>query len=94
MTKFPGIAEIMRNAADIRALTLDDLRGRSDYPANARAQCVVTYARKLGVLTPQPCACGVTKTDAHHTDYSKPLDVTWLCRRCHRREHARLRKAA
>jgi phosphate butyryltransferase len=26
----------------------------------------------------------------HHVDYSRPLDVTWLCASCHGREHARL----
>jgi len=28
--------------------------------------------------------CG---TIAHHDDYSKPLDVRWLCRPCHMRYH-------
>jgi hypothetical protein len=31
--------------------------------------------------------CGATKTEAHHTDYSRPLDVVWLCKHCHRLLH-------
>lgn len=33
--------------------------------------------------------CGVTdeKMDAHHFDYSKPLEVTWLCHDCHAAFH-------
>lgn len=33
--------------------------------------------------------CGSPKTQAHHHDYSKPLDVRWLCMPCHRIEHAK-----
>jgi hypothetical protein len=25
---------------------------------------------------------------AHHSDYSKPLDIEWLCNSCHERLHA------
>jgi len=36
----------------------------------------------------RPCTvCGAMKSEAHHEDYSKPLEVTWLCRTCHKAEH-------
>lgn len=32
--------------------------------------------------------CGLEKKlDGHHEDYSKPLSVVWLCRKCHRLVH-------
>lgn len=27
------------------------------------------------------------RLEAHHVDYDKPLEVQWLCRRCHAGEH-------
>lgn len=27
------------------------------------------------------------KTQAHHPDYNKPLDVMWLCENCHKEIH-------
>jgi len=40
---------------------------------------------------PNNCSqCGKEcKPDGHHEDYSKPLEVIWLCRACHSRESPR-----
>jgi hypothetical protein len=48
----------------------------------------VRYAMKAGKLVRQPCViCGEPKTHGHHTDYSKPLDVVWLCQPHHVEVH-------
>src|SRR5688572_6263292 len=36
---------------------------------------------------PEPCKCGAMGQHRHHPDYSKPLEIVWLCAPCHRREH-------
>lgn len=52
------------------------------------ARKAVTNAIESGRLVQQPCVrCGQSPTDAHHEDYGRPLDVTWLCRSCHRSRH-------
>lgn len=43
-----------------------------------------------GRLQRQPCVkCGAKRAEAHHADYTKPREVSWLCRLCHAAEHAR-----
>lgn len=45
-------------------------------------------AKKQGILKQMPCEiCGNLKTDAHHDDYTKPLEVKWLCRKHHAEHH-------
>ncbi len=42
-------------------------------------------AVKRGDLVKQPCAvCGSPTVEAHHEDYSDPLNVQWLCFEHHR----------
>lgn len=53
-----------------------------------RARRRTAYALERGYLIRQPCQeCGTTPADAHHHDYSRPLDVHWLCRFHHDIKH-------
>lgn len=43
---------------------------------------------QAGRLKREPCErCGEVKTQAHHDDYSKPLQVRWLCQEHHTDVH-------
>lgn len=54
--------------------------------ANVRAATKEYVSR--GKITKKPCAvCGNVKSEAHHPDYSKPLEVIWLCRIHHLKLH-------
>ena len=58
------------------------------YPERVSAREAVLYALKSGALQKQPClVCGDIDVQAHHSDYSKPLEVMWLCRKHHRQLH-------
>lgn len=70
------------------------MRFVSKNPEKVRAHRLVRKALKDGALRPLPCQdCGASSdlTHAHHDDYSKPLDVRWLCQPCHNRHHARMK---
>ena len=62
-------------------------------PEKRAAHRAVSNAMKCGRLTREPCEiCGEPVTQAHHDDYSKPLDVRWLCRKHHAEHHKALRR--
>jgi hypothetical protein len=62
---------------------------RETHPDRYKANTAVGNALRDGKLVKGPCGvCGTTdKVQAHHADYSRPLEVTWLCFRCHRAQH-------
>jgi hypothetical protein len=61
---------------------------RKSNPAQYRAHNAVSNALRDGTLAKGSCHfCGAKEVHAHHHDYSKPLEVTWLCPMCHSRFH-------
>jgi len=67
------------------------------YPEKTLAKQIVARAIKSGALV-RPSTCpncgdfsvgqdGRTLIHAHHDDYTKPMDVRWLCVMCHSKEH-------
>ena len=50
-----------------------------------------TQIRNGSIIRPESCSvCGnPCVAEGHHKDYTKPLEVMWLCRSCHKRVHAR-----
>lgn len=65
---------------------------RANHPEKRLAHQAVQTAVRNGCLIKQPCqVCGSeVRTHAHHDDYSKPLDVIWLCHQHHVERHAML----
>ena len=50
--------------------------------------CAVQKSLRNGKIKRKPCEiCGERKSFAHHEDYSKPLEVLWLCSKHHRQKH-------
>lgn len=64
-------------------------------PLQHKARIAVNQAIKRGKLERQPCEiCDEPKTDAHHPDYSKSLDVNWYCRKHHVDLHLMMKEFA
>jgi hypothetical protein len=59
-------------------------RYRTKNPIIVKAHWTVNHAIRAGRIVAQPCEiCGNSKAHAHHDDYSKPLEVRWLCQEHH-----------
>jgi len=61
---------------------------KKKYPERIKAHGIYRKALKQGLIVKKPCQeCGNPKSMGHHEDYSKPLEVWWLCARHHRLWH-------
>ena len=59
-------------------------------PEKRAAHIILGKAVLKGIVEkPKDCSrCGAGgRIDGHHHDYTRPLDVVWLCRQCHVNEH-------
>lgn len=65
------------------------IRMRNEFPEKRKAHTAVSNAIRDGKLTkPDHCNCGSTKRIVgHHEDYTKLLEVIWMCQRCHVQLH-------
>jgi len=75
------------------------MRGDPKYkstPLQKRAYSLCKEARRRGKLVPLPYCEGCKEPvrlgkdgrkliQGHHEDYNKPLEVVWLCAKCHRK---------
>lgn len=73
---------------DQRATTVSKYNRNN--PEKIKAHGILNSAILDGKITRGPCeVCRKPDADGHHDDYSKPLDVRWLCRQ-HHKDHHRL----
>ena len=70
---------------------------REENPLAGPAHNKVTRAVRSGkLIKPDSCSiCGkIGMVHGHHRDYSKPLEVTWVCQACHKQIHKDIRRIA
>lgn len=63
-------------------------RYKQKYPEKEKAEQLLQDAVKYGKVLKQPCEiCGGLDVHGHHADYSRPLEVKWLCVEHHNQLH-------
>ena len=67
-----------------KKITLNQRVARAEAPQKSRAWNTLNKAVRRGVVSKHPCeVCGSMCVEGHHGDYSKKLDVRWLCHKHH-----------
>lgn len=86
MKTYNARPEVKRRESDRKGADLQ----REPYRTRILARAALRWAVRSGRIHPKPCeVCGDTNVHGHHDDHSKPLEVRWLCPKCHRAEHKR-----
>ena len=58
------------------------------YKAYALCRAAIRSGDLVRAAECERCGAPSKGMHGHHADYSKPLDVEWLCRPCHTKEHS------
>ena len=61
-------------------------------PEKRKAHQAVHSALRSGKIHRHPCCICGNKAQAHHDDYSKPLEIIWLCSKHHGERHIEINK--
>jgi hypothetical protein len=82
-----GTSEHRKSRSEANSKYIKNNRER--YLAHNKAK----YYLRKGTLKKMPCeVCGGEKVEAHHEDYSFPLNITWLCPKHHYARHVEKRR--
>lgn len=82
--------EYVKSEAGKQAKLRAQQKSRALHADKAYAREQVAYALRVGRIRRMPCeVCGRETVHAHHDDYSKPLQVRWLCIAHHAEHHRR-----
>ena len=72
---------------NVNKSNLQNKKWCEENPEKRKAHNAVKNALRSGKMHRHPCCICGNKAQAHHEDYSKPLDVIWLCSRHHADRH-------
>lgn len=67
-------------------ININNRQWKENNAIKVKAHYILDQALKSGkIIKPDICEiCGASNNlEAHHSDYSKPEDVIWVCRKCH-----------
>lgn len=86
-------------AANRDKITARNRKRYAAHPERHRAKKLVRQALATGELTKGKCevhddGCTGGRIEGHHEDYSKPLEVRWMCASSHKQLHVKERREA
>lgn len=85
------IVNYSKTAKGKEALRRATAKSLEKFPEKWKARRILKEEIRLGnIIKPkycQGCLIENTRIEGHHENYSKPVDVEWLCTRCHATKH-------